>query len=202
MIISNKSTNEATQYIPNGLLETVIGNHITGMGFLYNGKMIEKHQSAESITIPIGINVQLNGDDVEVVDSSNVMYCYINADKIDYLVETTDNLIYSIDNFSEVLKNNHFIANTNKVWRNPTQLYLLKINLNSGLIGRFDHTTGTFKNQSVNWRSSTPEEVVELLLTKEYLQEYFTNELSLLESYVDFSTEDRLTDKLNTEEFL
>lgn len=173
---------EAT-YKPHDLIANAIGDHITGMGFYYSGTI---HETGSTATIPVMLNVDLNGDDVDATMSENVIYCFINADKIDYFTKVADDSAYSIENLGEVLKNLHFVPNNEKAWRDATKLYLLKINLNSGLISRYDPSTGSFKNQDVNWNSSTPEEVAELLLTKDYMEEYLRSELSKLQSYVDF----------------
>ena len=179
-----KPMNEWATYKPNDLVANAIGDHITGMGFYYSGSISET--GSTEVGIPVMLNVDLNGDDVDATMSENVIYCFINADKIDYFTKVMDPNAYSIENLSEVLKNLHFVPKNQKAWRDATKLYLLKINLNSGLIGRYDTNTGSFKNQEVNWNSSTPEEVAELLLTKEYMEDYLRSELSSLESYVDF----------------
>lgn len=188
---NSQEMSESTRYEPNGHLASVIANHITGMGFYYNGYLNEP--GSDETGIPVHLNVELNGDDVEVLNSPNVMYCFIHADNIDYKVETADDSIYSYANFSEILKANHLVKINPKAWRDDRNLYLLKINLNSGLIGRYDPATGRFRNQEVIWNSSTPEEVVELLLTKDYLESYFRAELSSLESYVSFATQEMVS---------
>lgn len=179
------SMNEYVNYKPNQLLAKVIGDHITGMGFYYPGQIYEPDSEDEGISI--NMNVDLNGDDVDVLVSPNVMYCFINARNIDYIIETRDNSVYDIPNFSEVLKANRITQVNPKAWRDENNLYLLKINLNTGKIGRYNPATGRFQTQEVNWLSSTPEEVVELLLTKEYLEDYLRHELNSLESYISFA---------------
>lgn len=191
--LNPQPVNEAVTYQPNQLLAQVIGNHVTGMGFYYPA-YISEPQSDEA-GISVNLNVDLNGDDVDVMVSPNVMYCYINASNIDYFVKIADDVAYNnIANFGEVLKANHFVQVNPKAWRDDKNLYLLKINLNTGIIGRYDPATGKFRNQEVNWNSSTPEEVVELLLTKEYLEDYFRHELCSLESYVGFATPEAIMD--------
>lgn len=197
--LQNSEMNEATNYRPNQLLANAIGDHITTMGFLYTGHINEP--SSDELGIPVQIDVELNGDDVDVVMSDNVMYCYINADKIDHLLKPSES-IYNYDNFSEVLRNHKFIPVNAKAWRDDTKLYLLKINLNSGKIGRYDVRTGRFKNQEVNWNSSTPTEVVQLLLTKDYLQEYLSHELCSVESYVSFITVEDARAKAESEQVI
>lgn len=193
-IIGNlpKPMNEYATYQPNQLIANEIGNHITGMGFYYAGTISEP--DSDAIGIPVMLNVDLNGDDVDATMSENVIYCYINADKIDFFVKLVGDEAYRIDNLGDVLKNLHFVPKNPKAWRDSTKLYLLKINLNSGFIGRYDPATGSFKNQEVNWNSATPAEVVELLLTKEYMENYLKSELASLESYVDFMTDTGSTD--------
>lgn len=190
--LSSQPVNEAVTYEPNQLLAQVIGNHITGMGFYYPA-YISEPQSDET-GISVNLDVELNGDDVDVMVSPNVMYCFINAANIDYIVKAADDAVYNIANFAEVLKANHLTQINPKAWRDDKNLYLLKINLNTGKIGRYDPATGRFRTQDVNWNSSTPEEVVELLLTKEYLEDYFRHELCSLESYVGFATPEALMD--------
>ena len=121
------------------------------------------------------------------------MYCFINAANIDYKVETVEDSVYNLANFAEILQANKLVPVNSKVWRDDKNLYLLKINLNTGKIGRYDWRVGRFTNQDVNWNNSTPEEVVQLLLTKEYLEDYFKAELCSLESYVSFATPDRVS---------
>lgn len=194
--LQNSGMNEATTYRPNQLLANAIGDYITTMGFLYTGYINEPN--SDELGIPVQIDVELNGDDVDVTMSDNVMYCYINADKIDHILKPAES-IYNLDNFSEILKNHRFVPVNAKTWRDATKLYLLKINLNSGIIGRYDINTGRFKNQEVNWNSSTPEEITELLLTKDYLQEYLSHELCSLESYVSFITAEEVRAKIESE---
>ena len=192
-IKSNLITNESVKYEPNQLLAQVIGDYITGMGFYYGGFINEPNSDETGISV--NLNVELNGDDVDVMVSPNVMYCFINAQNIDYKIETSDNSIYDIPNFSDILAATRFTPVHDKVWRDDKNLYLLKINLNTGKIGRYDWRVGRFTNQDINWNSSTPEEVVELLLTKEYLEDYFQHELCSLESYVSFAS--RGAERLN-----
>lgn len=184
--LQKSQLNEYATYEPNQLLANEIGDHITNMGFLYTGFISEPATGDQSI--PIQLDVELNADDVDVVMSENVMYCYLNSDKVDHLIKP-DEVIYQYANCKEILHNNHFVPVNAKAWRDDTKLYLLKINLNSGLIGRYDIRTGRFRNQEVNWNSSTPTEVAQLLLPKEYLQEYLSHELCSLESYVSFITD-------------
>ena len=182
----NVTKNESVSYEPNQLLAQVIGDHITNMGFYYRGFINEP--GSDETGIPVNLNVELNGDDVDVLVSPNVMYCFINAANIDYKVETVEDSVYNLANFAEILQANKLVPVNNKVWRDDKNLYLLKINLNTGKIGRYDWRVGRFTTQDVNWNSSTPEEVVQLLLTKEYLEDYFKAELCSLESYVSFAT--------------
>lgn len=107
--------------------------------------------------------------------------------------------LYELDNFGDIIKNHHFVPIHSKAWRDATKLYLLKINLNTGIIGRYDIRTGRFKNQDINWNSSTPEEVASLLLPKEYLDEYLRSELCSLESYVSFASAADLKAKVENE---
>lgn len=194
--LQQSQMNEYATYQPNQLLANEIGNHITNMGFLYTGFINEPGDSGRSILIQL--DVELNADDVDVVMSDNVIYCYLNADKIDHLIKP-DEVIYQYTNYKEILHSNHFVPVNAKAWRDDTKLYLLKINLNSGLIGRYDVRTGRFRNQEVNWKSSTPTEVVQLLLPKDYLGEYLSRELCSLESYVSFTSELDLKAKLELE---
>lgn len=190
----DSTKNESVDYKPNQLLAQVIGDHITGMGFYYRGFISEPN--SDEVGVPINLNVELNGDDVDVLVSPNVMYCFINAKNIDYKVETSEHAIYDIVNFSEVLQANKLVPVNTKVWRDNDNLYLLKINLNTGKIGRFDHRIGRFTTQEINWNSSTPEEVAQLLLTKDYLEDYFKHELCSLESYVSFATTEVVNDHI------
>lgn len=193
--IKSTPVNEAVTYEPNQLLAQVIGHQITNMGFYYRGYISEP--DSDEIGVPVNLNVELNGDDVDVLMSSNVMYCFINADNIDYKVETAGDDIYGIANFAEVLKANRFVPVNSKVWRDEKNLYLLKINLNTGKIGRYNWRVGRFSTQEINWLTSTPEEVAELLLTKEYLEDYFKAELCSLESYVSFAQPEIISDQYN-----
>lgn len=182
----NVTKNESVSYEPNQLLAQVIGDHITSMGFYYRGFINEP--GSDETGIPVNLNVELNGDDVDVLVSPNVMYCFINAANIDYKVETVEDSVYNLANFAEILQANKLVPVNSKVWRDDKNLYLLKINLNTGKIGRYDWRVGRFTTQDVNWNNSTPEEIVQLLLTKEYLEDYFKAELCSLESYVSFAT--------------
>lgn len=197
--LQQSQLNEYATYEPNQLLANEIGNHITNMGFLYTGFINEPGTGYHSILIQL--DVELNADDVDVVMSDNVMYCYLNSDKVDHLIKP-DEVLYQYTNYHEILHNNHFVPVNEKAWRDDTKLYLLKINLNSGLIGRYDVRTGRFRNQEVNWKSSTPTEVAQLLLPKEYLQEYLSRELCSLESYVSFITEADTQTKAAAEEII
>lgn len=193
-----KPISEYASYQPHQLLANEIGDHITGMGFYYAGTISET--DSDGIGFPVMLNVDLNGDDIDATMSENVIYCYMNADKLDFFTKLVDDAAYRIDNLGEVLKNLHFVPKNPKAWRDSNKLYLLKINLNTGFIGRYDTATGSFRNQEVNWNSATPQEVVEMLLTKEYMEDYLKSELASLESYVDFmhSTEPRnLNDSQN-----
>ena len=181
--LQESQMNEYASYQPNQLLANAIGNYITGMGFFYDGYIHEPN--SDTVGIPIQLDIELNADDVDVTMSENVIYCYINSDKLDLMIKSGPEL-YELDNFGDIIHNNHFVPVHEKVWRDATKLYLLKINLNTGIIGRYDIRTSRFKNQEVNWNSSTPEEVVQLLLPKEYLAEYLKAELCSLESYVSF----------------
>lgn len=197
--LAQSRLNEYATYQPNQLLANEIGNHIANMGFLYTGFINEPGTSDHSVMVQL--DVELNADDVDVVMSDNVIYCYLNSDKIDHLIKP-DEVIYQYSNCKEILKNNHFVPVNAKAWRDDTKLYLLKINLNSGLIGRYDVRTGRFRNQEVNWKSSTPTEVVQLLLPKDYLGEYLSRELCSLESYVSFTSELDLKSKAEAEQVI
>lgn len=194
--LQGNPTNEYASYQPNQLLANSIGNYITGMGFLYDGYISEPN--SEDLGVPVKLDVELNGDDVDVTMSDNVMYCYVNSDKLDLMIKSGPEL-YELDNFGDIIKNHHFVPVHSKAWRDATKLYLLKINLNTGIIGRYDIRTGRFKNQDINWNSSTPEEVASLLLPKEYLDEYLRSELCSLESYVSFASAGDLKSKVENE---
>lgn len=189
-------TNEYASYKPNQLLANSIGNYITGMGFFYDGYISEPN--SDELGIPVKLDIELNSDDVDVTMSDNVMYCYVNSDKLDLMIKSGPEL-YELDNFGDIIKNHHFVPVHSKAWRDATKLYLLKINLNTGIIGRYDIRTGRFKNQDINWNSSTPEEVASLLLPKEYLDEYLRSELCSLESYVSFASAADLKAKVENE---
>ena len=89
-----KPMNEWATYKPNDLVANAIGDHITGMGFYYSGSISEA--GSTEIGIPVMLNVDLNGDDVDATMSENVIYCFINADKIDYFTKIMDpNVRYS-----------------------------------------------------------------------------------------------------------
>lgn len=194
--LQESQMNEYANYQPNQLLATAIGNHITRMGFLYDGYIHEPN--SDTVGIPIQLDIELNADDVDVTMSDNVIYCYINSDKLDLMIKSGPEL-YELDNFGDILQNHHFVPVHEKAWRDATKLYLFKINLNTGIIGRYDIRTGRFKNQEVNWNSSTPEEVARLLLPKEYLDEYLRAELCSLESYVSFISAAEVKVKADTE---
>lgn len=155
--------NESVNYQVNNNLQSIIAKAITGISFYYTAKL----NSSD-----VELCIDLNEDDIEVVQSDNVIYCYLLADKINYIVDGK-----SIDD-----TNTDFVPNTRKVWRDKNKLYLLKINLNSGIIGRFDSNTETFRHQDINWFDYDPYDVIEKLLNTDYLQDYFSKELSVLKS--------------------
>ena len=68
------------------------------------------------------------------------------------------------------MQNTKFIPVDDKTWKDDTNLYLLKINTNTGIISRYDQRLNRFTKQEVNWNTSTPEEVARLLLTEDYLE--------------------------------
>ena len=61
-------------------------------------------------------------------------------------------------------------------------MYLLKINKNSGRVYRFDTYLARFTTQPSSWNSASPDVILRDILTKEYLENYFQNELSVLET--------------------
>ena len=121
-------TNEYVSYKPNQLLANSIGNYITGMGFFYDGYISEPN--SDELGIPVKLDIELNGDDVDVTMSDNVMYCYVNSDKLDLMIKSGPEL-YELDNFGDIIKNHHFVPVHSKAWRDATKLYLLKINMST-----------------------------------------------------------------------
>lgn len=188
--------NEYASYQPNQLVATEIGSFITGMGFLYSGYIVDP--TVDDLRVECKLDIELNSDDVDVTMTDNVIYCFIDSRSISTIIKP-DQEIYKYANYPDILRFNKFIPVNQKAWKDDHNLYLLKINLNSGIISRYDVRTGRFARQTVNWKSSTPTEVVELLLTKEYLDEYFRYELNCLGSYVSFVSEADMADKSSTE---
>ena len=176
---SRRYLNEYANYEPNQLLANVIGNYISGMMFSYEGYISDSNYIKD--VIPIRLNIELNGDDVDVIASPNVIYCYINASNIDYVIEGIEDN-FRLSNTAEVMQNTKFIPVDDKTWKDDTNLYRLKININTGIISRYDQRLNRFTKQEVNWNTATPEEVVRLLLTEDYLEDYFRNELCILKS--------------------
>lgn len=167
---------------------TDIARVITGYSFEYVGKLLSAKEDYE---LAVKVVVDINEDDISAIMSDNIVYVYLNINKVNYHIEfLKDSLLNNnefLRNNEVILKRNRFIKHHPKAWRDDVKLYLLKMNMNSGLIGRFDPYTDKFVNQKLaNWKTSTNKDVARILLTKEYLHEYFMTELANLKSYVDF----------------
>lgn len=192
--------NESTQYNNNnGQVAADLAKGMGNCSFEYDGVLI----SSNGVISRCRIKVDINEDDLEVVESNNVVYVYLRADKIDYEILNKDTVleVLGVVNADQVLNSIvRFQKITPKCWRDDQKLYLLKMNRNSGLIGRFEQSTGTFKNQEINYKSSNDEKIGQDMLTKDYLQQYFSTELSRLFCQVDPMTPNLAKVKFHNEE--
>lgn len=204
-VLSKLNEARAT-YTDNTQIASDLAKVITGMSFSYNGTVTQPNFNKDTMReLSVVIKIDINEDDIEVVQSDNVVYAYIRTDKLDKVVRVqeayAEDYGYTFLNLAEVMKSNlKFIpayANT-KTWRDGDKLYLLKLNRNSGIIGRFNHKKYVFETQEVNYLSATNEEISRIL-TKEYLEDYFSTHLIYLQSPLNFLTSGDYQAKLDQE---
>lgn len=194
--------NESVTYNDNGQIASDLAKGMGGFSFDAIITLVSPSMKGiDNAGIIMPIKFDINEDDIEVVESDNVVYVYLRTDKIDYEIKWDGKLEYiSPMNLDLMIKNRKSFLKVNpKCWRDDNKLYLLKMNRNSGIIGRFDRDTSTFRNQQINYKSSIDVEIGADLLTKDYLEDYLGNELIKLFTSIDPKYEFNVESKLKNE---
>ena len=172
-----------------------IASVIDGMNLKYEALVVTP---SRNISIPVYVYMTLNEDDIEAVESDNVVYVYLKASNLDFKLELLNS---AESNLAEIINSiNSWISNNPKCWKDNDNLYLLKMNRNTGIVSRYDSHTNTFKKQdSINYINAIDYDIAKTLLNRDYLEDYISNQLCLLKSSIDYKDDSDLLKKMENE---